>query len=536
MSVPNAVVVLLLALLASPGFAGVFQVTKTADTFDGVCDDDCSLREAVAMAFFTAPSVILLPPGHYRLVRGGPTDDSVLAGDLDIFRELVILGSGAASTVIDGMGLDRVLDAHGSVRLELLDLTVRGGKSTEGGGGIRTESVLTLQRVVIADNQAGGPGGGISAPIVVASDSTIAGNVSPRGAGIAASVQLTNVTLTGNRGPAGAGTVVGNEGILRNVTIAGNPAGGVVQPQTTCDFPFPCASANTTVEGSIVADNGPPVAGCLGEVDSLGFNLTPAGSACGTHPTDLVAPADLKLGPLADNGGPVPTRSPLPGSPAIDAGGSACGTKDARGASRPADGNGDGSALCDSGATELTAACVASDAALCMQGGRFRVSAAWRTADGAGAAHAARLTNDTGTFWFFSPDNVEITAKLLDGCTFNGHFWAFSSGLTDVEVTITVEDTLTGRTKTYENPLGTPYAPRFDTEAFTCDGSGSITGAGGETVASCHSSSRRYDSSSRSCDSLPVSCDRSADVRQLSDSSVNKTWQATYSAEPRCRG
>ena len=36
--------------LSSTVFPAVFTVTKIADTNDGVCDADCSLREAVAAA------------------------------------------------------------------------------------------------------------------------------------------------------------------------------------------------------------------------------------------------------------------------------------------------------------------------------------------------------------------------------------------------------------------------------------------------------------------------------------------------------
>jgi hypothetical protein len=44
--------------------------------------------------------------------------------------------------------------------------------------------------------------------------------------------------------------------------------------------------------------------------------------------------ADPMLGPLADNGGPVRTLKPAPGSPAIGAG-RACAARDATGKARP---------------------------------------------------------------------------------------------------------------------------------------------------------------------------------------------------------
>jgi hypothetical protein len=115
--------------------------------------------------------------------------------------------------------------------------------------------------------------------------------------------------------------------------------------------------------------------------------------------------------------------------------------------------------------------CAPSATTLCLNGGRFAVSAAWRTGLGSsGAGQADGLTDDTGTFTFFNPDNVELTVKLLDACTppFD-RFWVFASGLTNVEVVLTVSDTETGRVRRYFNPMGKPFAPVQDTDAFaTC--------------------------------------------------------------------
>jgi len=107
---------------------------------------------------------------------------------------------------------------------------------------------------------------------------------------------------------------------------------------------------------------------------------------------------------------------------------------------------------------------------LCLRNGRFRVEARWRTVSGAsGSGIPTSVTADTGFFWFFTPNNVEVVVKVLDGCALNGHFWVFSSGLTDVEVTLMVTDTKTGVAHEYRNPAGTPYRPIQDTQAFaTC--------------------------------------------------------------------
>jgi hypothetical protein len=107
--------------------------------------------------------------------------------------------------------------------------------------------------------------------------------------------------------------------------------------------------------------------------------------------------------------------------------------------------------------------------ALLLLDGRFRVTATWRTAEGAtGPAVAVPLSNQGGAFWFFRPTNLEIFVKLLDGCDLNNRFWVFASGLTNVEVALRVEDLATGTVKTYQNPLGHAFEPVLDTQALAC--------------------------------------------------------------------
>lgn len=105
--------------------------------------------------------------------------------------------------------------------------------------------------------------------------------------------------------------------------------------------------------------------------------------------------------------------------------------------------------------------------ALCLGGGRFRVRADWITPQGTGPGRAVPLTGDSGYFWFFSPENVELLAKTVDGCGLNQRRWIFSAGLTNVGVRLAVTDTQTGAVRSYLNPQGRAYPPIFDTDAFT---------------------------------------------------------------------
>ena len=114
--------------------------------------------------------------------------------------------------------------------------------------------------------------------------------------------------------------------------------------------------------------------------------------------------------------------------------------------------------------------CVPSADTLCLRGGRFQVTATWKTSQGeTGDAHVVKLTDETGYLWFFDPDNVEAIVKVLDGCGLNDRFWAFAAGLTNVRVELHVVDTETGVERTYINPQGKAFVPIQDTGAFaTC--------------------------------------------------------------------
>jgi hypothetical protein len=106
---------------------------------------------------------------------------------------------------------------------------------------------------------------------------------------------------------------------------------------------------------------------------------------------------------------------------------------------------------------------------LCLESGRFTVEATYQSGSGgSGDGQSVALTADTGYFWFFSADNIEVIVKVLDGCGVNGHRWVFAAGLTDVAVHLTVTDVTSGAKRTYDNPLGTRFEPIQDTSALPC--------------------------------------------------------------------
>ncbi|HKD19549.1 MAG TPA: hypothetical protein VKG23_16975 [Thermoanaerobaculia bacterium] len=112
--------------------------------------------------------------------------------------------------------------------------------------------------------------------------------------------------------------------------------------------------------------------------------------------------------------------------------------------------------------------CVAGPNALCLNGGRFRLGATFGSSAGSGAATAVSLTDDSGYLWFFDPTNIEIVAKVLNGCSIDAHYWVFLAGLTNVGATLTVTDSQTGIARTYTNTAGQAFAPVQDVNAFAC--------------------------------------------------------------------
>ena len=125
-----SIVGLLLAVSGPHGVAeaAAFIVTKTADTNDGACDADCSLREAVVAAN-AAPGAdtITVPAGTYILTLFA----------LGIFDDVTITGAGSAATIIDGNAQDRVIDLASFVvnTVDISGVTLRNGRAQ--GFGVR---------------------------------------------------------------------------------------------------------------------------------------------------------------------------------------------------------------------------------------------------------------------------------------------------------------------------------------------------------------------------------------------------------------
>ena len=228
--------------------AATITVTTTADSGAG------SLRDAIGIA--AAGDDIIVPAGTYGLT----------SGPLQITAGVSITGAGAATTIIDGGGIDGVF--HISIpdvpteSVEISGLTVTNGALNGGivirqglvmiadsiieyntssfdGGGIYNDfrGHLTVVRTTIANNSASFEGGGIynqGGETLILTDSTVAGNSATVGGGgimnYAGGVAIiANSTISGNVAGEGGGVLaVGGAPVpsLTNVTITDNTATG----------------------------------------------------------------------------------------------------------------------------------------------------------------------------------------------------------------------------------------------------------------------------------------------------------------------
>ncbi len=243
----------------------IIQVTKTQDVNDGYCTvDDCSLREAVIVANAHPNSTINLPAGTYLLALSGMGEDAALTGDLDVQVKMTINGADAGMTIIDGGGVDRVLQVGDSGNLTLNGITIQGGAPPQyadgggilntgtlslinsrmqsnqthsgSGGAIQNDGSLTITTSIITANLANdGAGGGIdNGGLLTVIDSTINNNIATNGVvgggGIhneGGTVTLQRVTLSGNQAVSGGGFDNRSSGGVATVldsTISGNYA------------------------------------------------------------------------------------------------------------------------------------------------------------------------------------------------------------------------------------------------------------------------------------------------------------------------
>ncbi len=341
---PLWLAIVMLALPALNVRADTFIVTKTADTDDGVCNADCSLREAIAAA--GAGDTITFDAG-----LAGET--LLLESELLITETLTLDGSALAAHVkISGNAAVRVFNiaADADVAMTHLDIIngfAKGASYPISGGGIRNSGVLTLTACTLSGNRATDYGGGIHSNGALALIDTILDNNSSEfGGGIfnsaSGKASINSSAIMNNRATIWNGGGVYNNGgaiTITASTISGNSAaaegGGIYNtfggPVTLIASTVASNTAQTggglinwetlvlsnSLIGNNAAANSPD---CEGTLISQDYNLIENTTSCTpTHATaHNIIGLDPQLGPLADNGGATPTHALLKNSPALN--------------------------------------------------------------------------------------------------------------------------------------------------------------------------------------------------------------------------
>lgn len=254
-----------------------FTVTKTADTNDGACNADCSLREAKIAANTAAGADIITftPNGTHQLTIAGGNENTGATGDLDITQPLTITGNGVANTILQAgtnttNGIDKIMSINptftSAFATSMSGLTLQFGRnpspfSGDGFGGAfdwegTGTGTLSVTNVTISNNRTvDGDGGGV----VITNSSAGNGNTS-----------FTGVTFSGNvpgragaASPFGGALFVGNAThfALNNVTMSGNNvngSGGAGQGGGIFSFAGTGAFGIATIANSTFSTNAAP--------------------------------------------------------------------------------------------------------------------------------------------------------------------------------------------------------------------------------------------------------------------------------------
>jgi hypothetical protein len=304
---------------------------------------DLSLREAIGLANGDLGANTITFDSALR----GATISLVL-GQLDVTDSVTITGLGADLLTIDAQQGSRVFNiddgddtAHHSVTIS--GLTITGGEIEGDGAGIRSRERLELVDSVVSGNSATGAGlatgingGGVylrmfGGMAVTISGSTIAGNSSAGTgggihvlSGVGDTLEITSSTISGNEANlTGGGMLITGDGAtnISHSTIADNIGDANMTGFGGVGGIFD-SSGNVTLYHTIVGSN-TDTTGPENDLDgtfTANFSLVGDTSGATILGANNILNQDPRLAPLADNGGPTPTHSLLPISPALNTG------------------------------------------------------------------------------------------------------------------------------------------------------------------------------------------------------------------------
>lgn len=373
----------------------VFTVDSHGDapdaTIDGVCataTGTCTLRAAIEEANAS--------PGN-DTIRFSVTGTITLNGSLpSIIDSATIQGPGSSVLAISAANQFRLVDVNSSsvsgITVQVNDLTLRDVVGVTSGPAIIVQfpDALGLNNCVVTamsvpPSSAAGVIANNSAMYIAGSELTAnsGDGIVISNAGTSSTLTIVQSSISENQLTATHGSVTNWGGMVTiiNSTISGNtgigvynntyspPAGTVNITSSTIVGNSVSGVSNATggiinLKQTILAENGTNCSGVL--PTSAGYNIEYGNDCELTMGGDQIN-TDPQLTPLANNAVGYPnqtrTHSLAPTSPAVDTGDATTGcpavisgssvSTDQRGRSRPYDGNGDISAICDIGAYEI---------------------------------------------------------------------------------------------------------------------------------------------------------------------------------------
>ncbi len=243
-----------------------FVVDTTSDAnLEGcsVAANDCSLRGAINLANAISGTDTITFDSTVFSTAQTITLTSTLP---NVTSTMIINGPGADLLTVNGGGLYRVLNVDSVADLTLDNLTIANGNTSNSGGGVNNNGIMTLTNSVLSGNSAVGGiysntfGGSIyNTGTMIVTNSVLSGNLAAYGGGIYnhGTLTVTGSTLSGNMSTdgyyGGDGGGIYNNGTLTATgsTFTGNIAsfggGGIANSNGTTTV------TNSTFTGNIVS-------------------------------------------------------------------------------------------------------------------------------------------------------------------------------------------------------------------------------------------------------------------------------------------
>ncbi|MGI8641150.1 MAG: choice-of-anchor Q domain-containing protein [Pyrinomonadaceae bacterium] len=241
-------------------FAATLTVTKTTDTADGVCDADCSLREAVIAA--NSGDVIVFSP-----LFNSPQTIPLTGGQITINKNLTIAGPSADLLTVSGNNAGRIFYISNNAVVTLAGMKLKNGRATtlndSFGGAIRlTDSTLILTNMTLSQN---------SASFTISGNPTLEVGFGGAISSFNSTVSVINSIINDNFSFVGGGiySVIGIVNIS-NSKINNNSGGGVVGAGSGSDTHTLINVVNSTFNGN----NGSAVSGGNGRISVINSTVT----------------------------------------------------------------------------------------------------------------------------------------------------------------------------------------------------------------------------------------------------------------------